>query len=61
MAVACKKCKRIFEEKVQECPYDGSKDFSSVWKGMVLIIDPERSEIAKELGIKESGRYAIKV
>lgn len=61
MAVACKKCKRLFEEKPQECPYDGSKDFSKTWKGMVLILNPEKSEMAKELGIKDKGRFALKV
>ncbi len=61
MPWACKKCKRIFEEKPKECPYCGSKDFSRNFKGMVIIIDPEKSQIAKELGIKQPGRYALKV
>lgn len=61
MAVACKKCRRIFDEKPKECPYDGSKDFSRNWKGMVVVIDPEKSEIAKELEIRERGKFALKL
>ena len=36
-------------------------DFSSTWQGRIFVIDPEKSEIAKKLNIKERGEYAIKV
>jgi len=36
-------------------------DFSATWQGRMFIIDPEKSEIAKKLGIKLKGEYAIKV
>lgn len=36
-------------------------DFSATWQGRIFIIDPQKSEIAKKLDIKERGEYAIKV
>lgn len=56
---ACKKCKRIL--KGNECPVCHSKDVSSKWKGMAVIMNPEKSEIAKELDVTLSGKYALKV
>jgi DNA-directed RNA polymerase subunit E" len=55
---ACRKCKRITTEKV--CPYCGSTDLTTSWKGSLIILDPD-SEIAKMLEIKEKGRYALYV
>jgi len=59
MSKACKKCRRIVEEKT--CPICGSTDLSKKWKGEVIIYDPENSEIAKELGFTAPGKYAIRV
>ena len=56
---ACKKCKRISEEK--QCPTCGSQDFTIHWRGVVTIIDPDKSEIAKKIGITMPGKYALKV
>ncbi len=55
---ACKKCHRIIN--VKKCPYcqgEGSKN----WKGIVIIIDPDKSEIAKKLNIESKGTYAMRV
>jgi len=38
-----------------------STDLSDDWIGFVIVIDPENSEIAKKMGIKTSGKYAIRV
>lgn len=53
----CKKCRIFVESEV--CPICNGNNFSSVWKGMVIINNPSRSEIAKLLGIKQKGKYAI--
>ncbi len=58
---ACRRCKALVERDAIECPICGSRDFTDEWEGMVIIIDPEKSEIAKALGISKPGRYAIKV
>jgi len=57
MRKACKKCKRIFEnlEICQEC----KEKLTQSWKGAIIVSDPENSELAKKLGIKKPGKYAI--
>jgi DNA-directed RNA polymerase subunit E" len=31
------------------------------WSSSVLVVDPTNSLVAKSLGIKEKGKYALKV
>ncbi len=57
---ACRECRYIVEEG-DVCPNCGSKNLTSFWKGMVIVIDPEKSEIAKKLGIKRPGKYALQL
>lgn len=59
-AKACEDCRRIVEEG-DECPVCRSKNLSSSWKSMLIVYDPEHSEMAKEAGIESPGRYAIRV
>jgi len=56
---ACKKCK-IFV-KGNECQICKGTDFTTSWKGRIIILDAEKSEIAKKLGINLKGEYAIKI
>jgi DNA-directed RNA polymerase subunit E" len=58
---ACKKCKRILTPDATKCFYCGSEELTKLWKGEVIIIDPENSYIAKKLNIKEPGVYAVKM
>lgn len=58
---ACKKCKRVVETKVDTCPTCGSEEFSRNWKGIVHILNPEKSKIAQEMEIKTPGKYALRV
>ena len=55
----CRKC-RLFVTGA-ECPICKEKDFSATWAGMVEILDPEASEVAKKMGITVPGKYALKV
>ena len=55
----CKSCK-IFVEG-DECPMCKTSQFSSNWQGRLCILDENKSQIAKRVGIKEKGEYAIKV
>ncbi|MDE1861719.1 MAG: transcription elongation factor Spt4 [Thaumarchaeota archaeon] len=57
--MACRKCKCVTIGKV--CPICKSSDLTPDWQGAVLIVDPENSVVAKSLGIKEKGKYALKV
>ncbi|HIH25372.1 DNA-directed RNA polymerase subunit E'' [Candidatus Woesearchaeota archaeon] len=56
---ACKKCK-IFV-KGNECPICKGTDFTTSWKGRIVVMDADKSEIAKKLDIKMKGEYVIKV
>ena len=55
---ACMKCKLIVEGDI--CPVCQTSELTTNFKGYVIIIDPERSEIAKKLGATVPGKYAIK-
>lgn len=48
----------MFTEK-KECPNCKSSDLSTSWKGVVVINDPEGSEIAKILEINTPGKFAL--
>ncbi|MDP7657611.1 MAG: transcription elongation factor subunit Spt4 [Nitrososphaerales archaeon] len=56
---ACRKCKSLASGKL--CPACNSTDLSKDWAGLIIILDPEKSEVAKSLGISKSGRYALRV
>jgi len=56
---ACKGCNLIYEGDT--CPNCGKKESSDNFKGKVEVVDPEKSEIAKELKVSKKGTYAIKL
>jgi DNA-directed RNA polymerase subunit E" len=58
---ACTKCKLLVPHEVVVCPSCGSSSFTETWSGMVVIVDIERSQLAKALGIVKPGRYALKL
>lgn len=55
---ACKKCKSIYIGA--KCPKCGSEESTDAYKGKIIILNEEQSEIAKNIKIKEKGEYAIK-
>ncbi len=55
---ACKICNTIYEG--EKCPHCGSKEFSESFKGRIVVLDPEKSDIAKKLEIKSKGNFALK-
>ena len=57
--LACRKCRMLTTEK--SCPNDGSTELSNEWSGLIIIINPAKSQVAKTLGIVKPGRYALKV
>jgi len=56
---ACKKCKSIVESG-SKCPKCGSDELSENSKGIVYVLNPEESEIAKNLKFNSKGNYAVK-
>ena len=55
----CKKCK-VFV-KGNECPLCHGNQFSESWQGRINVMDANKSDIAKKIGIKVKGEYVIKV
>jgi len=56
---ACKICHRLTEDK--ECPACKLKELTENCQGVIIVFNPEKSEIAKELGFEAPGKYAVKV
>ena len=55
---ACKICSTIHEE--EKCPKCESKESTESFKGRIILLNPEKSEIAQKLNLKEKGNFAIK-
>ncbi|MCS7132287.1 MAG: transcription elongation factor Spt4 [Nitrososphaeria archaeon] len=55
---ACRSCRRLTTKNV--CENCGSSNLTSNFMGLIIIFDEERSEIAKELGLR-NGAYAIRI
>lgn len=56
---ACKICNAIFEHG-EKCPKCGAKEITESFKGRIVVLDPEKSEISSKINIKEKGNFAIK-
>ncbi len=57
---ACRECRYIVQTKEKVCP-KCQGELSDKYSGMVVILDPERSEVAKLVGVNVVGNYAIRV
>ncbi|MBU0635684.1 DNA-directed RNA polymerase, subunit E'' [Candidatus Micrarchaeota archaeon] len=55
---ACRNCRKIVAE-AEKCPSCDNNQFTTFWRGYVLILDPEKSEIAKKMGIQQTGKHAL--
>ncbi len=58
---ACRQCKYIMPQDAKQCPNCGSEDFAGQWRGMIAVIDPEKSCLAKRLGLGKPGIYALEL
>ena len=56
----CKNCRFIIQQGTV-CPICGSTQLTSKWNGQVLVLNVDKSELAKKLGIKVNGVFAISV
>ncbi len=56
---ACKLCNTIFI-KGEKCPSCGAKEYTDSFKGRIVVLNPEKSEIAQKINLKEKGNFAIK-
>ncbi len=55
---ACKRDRLIITQG-DVCPLCGESSFTSKWTGYIVILNVEKSEIAKKMGLKLNGSYAL--
>ncbi|MBS3094521.1 hypothetical protein J4474_02550 [Candidatus Pacearchaeota archaeon] len=55
---ACKICNKIYTG--DKCPKCDSKESTDNFKGRIVLLDPEKSEVAKKLNLNSKGNFAIK-
>lgn len=55
---ACKICNTIFEG--DKCPKCESKESTESFKGRIIVLNPEKSEIATKINLRSKGNFAIK-
>lgn len=55
---ACKACHLLSDELT--CPHCGGST-SKNWSGLLTILDPTQSELAKAMNLQKPGTYALKV
>lgn len=54
----CKKCKRLV--RGDKCPVCKTSALLDTWKGKIIIIEANKSELAKKMEITESGEYGVR-
>ena len=57
---ACRNCRLVISHG-DTCPSCGSKDLTTKWSGYAIVINAEKSSIAKLLGVKLNSTYAINI
>jgi DNA-directed RNA polymerase subunit E" len=55
---ACKNCHLLTEK--DRCPLCSEATVNR-WRGYVIVLNPEKSQIAKKMNITKPGKYALKV
>lgn len=59
MSRACRSCKVITDETA--CPFCKGTDLSDDYSGLLIILDPEGSQLATKMEIEKEGRYALRI
>ena len=57
---ACRNCRYVVEEG-DVCPNCNEKSFTTFWRGYVIIMNAEQSEIAKKMNIARRGKFALRL
>ena len=58
---ACRTCRAVMEGDVKECSFCKNNTFTTFWRGYVVVINPEQSEIAQKMGVKKDGKFALRL
>lgn len=56
---ACRRCRLIVTGDV--CPNCKDSELTKSFEGYILVVDPEKSEVAKQIGATTPGRYSLKI
>lgn len=59
MIKACRQCKVLTKEST--CPICKGSELSEDFLGFVIILDPNKSQLAQKMSIKEAGQYALNI
>ncbi|MEM0150043.1 MAG: transcription elongation factor subunit Spt4 [Candidatus Micrarchaeaceae archaeon] len=57
---ACRHC-RLIISRGTVCPICGSSDLTTKWSGYLIVMNAEKSEVAKKFDIKMNGTYALNI
>lgn len=57
---ACRNCRLIIIEE-KTCPKCQGTDLTEKYTGEIIILDPEKSEVAKIANINSIGNFAVKI
>ena len=57
---ACRECRYLIDEG-DKCPNCSGTTFTTFWRGYVVILDSENSEIANKMGITSNGKFALRL
>lgn len=60
MEKACR-TDRLIISQGDTCPICGKSNLTSKWSGYILVLNAEKSEIAKKMGLKINGAYALHI
>lgn len=56
---ACRTCHLITRKQL--CPQCKTHTLSDDYSGIIIILDPKNSELAKKMSITVAGKYALRV
>ncbi len=57
---ACKNCRYVVSG-VDKCPNCEGTEFTERWTSYVVVFDVAKSELAKKIGAKLPGKYAVRI
>ena len=57
---ACAECNAILSDEEDQCNHCPTSPVSRDWQGLVIVLNPEMSEVGKRMGVTRAGSYALK-
>ena len=52
---------RLIIAQGNTCPLCGQQNLTTKWNGQVVVLNVEKSDVARKLGIKVNGVYALNI